>query len=114
MSEKEPDGVIKFPRKAPLVLPPGVVPLRIKPVPIASGEGLHWTCAVDLLKELIHDIETGRVHQPDMIYVAMQTRNEEDHVAHPSYNWFKDKRDGAVKTLGLLSSHLMGMWARAE
>ena len=105
--------IFKFPAR-PLVLPPNVVKLRAKPVPIESGEGEYWTSALDLLKELVHDIETGRVHAPEVIYVAMQTRNEKGMIAHPAYSWAVDKRNSLLQCLGLLSANIVNRSVEAR
>lgn len=72
--------------------------------PIKDHEGGHWGSALDCLKELVNDIEHGRVHVPDVIYIAMQTRNDRSQVAYPSYCWSDGKTDGLLM-VGLLMQH---------
>lgn len=75
--------------------PPGLVGasgeiIQFAPKPAAPPPGEGWTCALDMLKELIRDIESGEVAAPELIYVAMQTRdpNNPIRIARPAYNWF--------------------------
>jgi hypothetical protein len=90
-------------------LPPGsqkVVLINPKKNMITPHEGSHWTCALDVLKELIIDIEAGRIQPPDLIYIAMQTRNPKDKalVAYPSYCWYPGGMAGLAIS-GLLAKH---------
>ena len=96
-------------------LPENVTFLRDKPVPIQDNEGMGWKSAVDLLKELVHDIEAGRIEPPEMIYVAMLTRHPEkqDLVGYPSYSWMEPPVTRALVAFsGLLNRHTYLMQER--
>ena len=98
-------------------LPENVIPLRDKPVPIQDNEGMEWKSAVDLLKELVHDIEAGRLEPPEMIYVAMLTRHpdpgKQDMVGYPSYSWMESPAKRALVAFsGLLNRHMYLMQER--
>src|ERR1700688_3847304 len=66
----------------------------------------HWQSALDMLKELVNDIEKGRVSAPEIVYVAMQTRHSinRDMVATPAYHW-ADKQETGLALIGLLAKH---------
>jgi hypothetical protein len=114
----EDNNVIFGSRKPRLIHPDGgyigpkpepVVPLRTTPVPIAGGEGEHWTSALDVLRELIVDIEAGRISPPEVIYISMQCRNplNELEIKRPAYSWVDDrwKIQSRLVLKGLLAHH---------
>lgn len=91
-------------------VPPEVTMLPPKPITDKEKDATkHWVCAVDMLKELINDIEHGRINPPEFIYVAMRTRHPENKtfVAHPSYCWTPDEFKPVSRFLmkGLLAHH---------
>lgn len=100
--------ILKFPPK-----PPALVGIKSPVVNLRPNNKLtepdpvpHWTSALDCLRELINDIEHGRINPPDVIYVAMQTRHPTvaDMVAYPSYCWAEHK-SSALLMGGLLAKH---------
>jgi hypothetical protein len=104
-----PRPAIKRPSALNLVLPPGVT--RIPPAPIKSAGGEEWKSALDCLKELVHDIEAGRVAAPEMIYVAMRTVHKEPNdprnwIGYPSYSWMAPPQGHMAESfVGLLENH---------
>jgi hypothetical protein len=117
------DKIVKFPAavkvaKTPrLITPTGdfIPPVQrpeykqLPPKPIQAGEGEHWKSAVDLLKELIVDIEHGRIPEPECMYVAMQCRDPKSRagIARPGYSWTTEewKLQGRLLMIGLLTHH---------
>ena len=103
--------IMRFPWRPRLISAGTGEPLspvsRIGPAPIQPGEGEHWTCALDLLKELIHDIETGRLEVPTQIYVAMETEHPTEPAlkVYPSCAWSGQKSGSFLAYVGLLSLH---------
>jgi len=83
-----------------------VLLFKSKDIVITLHDGKHWTCALDMLKELVNDIEHGRCEAPDVIYVAMQTRHPKkpELVAYPSCCW-SDSRSNGLIMQGLLAKH---------
>jgi hypothetical protein len=74
--------------------------------PIVEHGGEHWKSALDCLKELVNDIETGRINAPTAVYVAMQTAHPEkpQYKSYPSYCWSGEQTNGLFM-LGLLTKH---------
>lgn len=89
-------------------IPPGGKILKFgkAPPPITKHAGGHWTTALDCLKELVSDIETGRVTPPSMVHISLQTKHPEhpEMVAYPSYCWSEGKTYG-LAMVGLLEKH---------
>lgn len=89
-------------------IPPGgkVIQFGKPAAPITKHAGEHWNSALDCLKELVSDIETGRTDAPTMIYVAVQARHPEhpEMVKYPSYCWSEGKSYG-LAMVGLLEKH---------
>jgi hypothetical protein len=85
---------------------PKVAILHPKNNAIGVTDGSHWKSALDMLKELVNDLEHGRISAPEYIYVAMQTRHSinRDMVAHPSYCWGSTPNSG-LNMIGLLAKH---------
>lgn len=89
-------------------IPPGGKVIQFgKPAPLVAHDGEHWHSALDCLRELVSDIETGRVETPTMIYVAMQTSHPEkpQYKKYPSYCW-SDCATSGIAMLGLLTKHI--------
>ena len=91
-------------------IPPVQRPVQqLPPKPVQYGEGEQWKSAVDLLKELIVDIEHGRIPAPECIYVAMQCRDPNDRalVKGPGYSWATPECEahGRLIMIGLLTRH---------
>ena len=86
--------------------PPKVALLRPKNNAIGTTDGSNWKSALDMLKELVNDLEHGRISTPEIIYVAMQTRHSVSTalVAHPSYCW-SGKEGSGLDMIGLLAKH---------
>lgn len=109
--------VLKFPRKPSLILPVGTsapgapgdpnVVAGPRPAPINAGSGEEWASSLDCLRELVNDIESGRLSPPTQIYICMQTRSPTDGgmVGYPSYSWAEHKAGSHLTHLGLLSRH---------
>ena len=85
---------------------PKVAVLHPKNNAIGTTDGSHWKSALDMLKELVNDLEKGRISTPEIIYVAMQTRHSVNTalVAHPSYCW-SGKEGSGLDMIGLLAKH---------
>lgn len=91
-------------------IPPVQRPVKqLPPKPIHESEGEQWKSAVDLLKELIVDIEHGRILEPECIYVAMQCRdpNNRARATGPGYSWVNPecRAEGRLIMIGLLTHH---------
>jgi|SRR5579863_83317 len=97
--------IFRRPPVTPLGTPNKIVMLKPNNA-IGTTDGSHWKSALDMLKELVNDIEKGRVSAPEYIYVAMQTRHSinQDMVAHPSYCWSAQPNSG-LNMIGLLAKH---------
>jgi hypothetical protein len=97
---------IKKPRQPELILPAGVQRIEPQNNQMTPHDGEHWKSALDCLKELVIDIETGRIPPPSMVYVALRTHHPEDPnlVGYPSYCW-SGGATGGVAYLGLLAKH---------
>jgi hypothetical protein len=85
---------------------PKITILHPKNNAITATDGSNWKSALDMLKELVNDIEKGRVSAPEIIYVAMQTRHSinRDMVAIPGYCWAEQPGSG-ISMIGLLVKH---------
>lgn len=87
--------------------------VALPPKPITDNEGMHWKSAVDVLKELINDIEHGRLQPPELIYIAMQTRHPErpELVQRPAYSWAPEdlKIQARLLMMGLLTHHAQSL-----
>lgn len=84
-----------------------VVLLGRKP-PVANLDGSTWKSALDMLKELMNDIEHGRIEAPDMVYVAMHSTTPDKKMYKlPSYVWAEGQDDihARLKMVGLLDLH---------
>jgi hypothetical protein len=88
-------------------------PLALKnvtslPAPTMSDHnGEHWKAPIDLVRELLHDMETGAVN-PDMIFVALQQQHDGGGISYPSYCW-SDARTNGLIMMGLLTRHIQKM-----
>ena len=89
------------------LIPPSSKVISLRPhAPIVEHGGEHWKSALDCLKELVNDIETGRINPPTAVYVAMQTAHHEkpQYKSYPSYCWSGEQANGLFM-LGLLTKH---------
>ena len=99
-----------MPARPGLVLPSNVQPLRTKPVPIKDGNP-GWQSALDCLKELVNDIETGRIAPPNLVFVALREPNPNNpHQArHPRYCWTANQDTQKLLFAGLLEHHKLAV-----
>jgi hypothetical protein len=88
--------------------PQGALPnITALPAPVMSDHnGEHWKAPIDLVRELLHDMETGAV-DPDCMYVAMRVRHTGDEklFSFPSYCYSRVNEDGLFM-IGLLTRHV--------
>lgn len=93
----------------PLFRPPAakIIGFPKATAPATDHQGEHWGSALDMLKELVNDIEAGRIPEPVMCYIAMQTRSPQDErlVQYPSYLWSAGATAG-LAVIGLLQKHV--------
>ena len=70
---------------------PAPVIATITAAPIVRDDCAEWKSSLDCLRELVHDIETGRISEPEMVYVSLVTRSKDNPelTAKPSYCWAK-------------------------
>lgn len=75
-----------------------------EPAPTVVG----WNCSLDVLKDLVSDIENGKVSAPDMIYIAMRVPHPTEPEAYmfPRYIWGPPSPGASLLFSGLLHQHL--------
>ncbi len=97
--------IFRKPPVTPLGTPNKIVMLKPHNA-VGATDGSHWKSGLDMLKELVNDIEKGRLSPPEIVYVAMQTRHSVNQmmVAHPSYCW-SSKEGSGLDMIGLLAKH---------
>ena|SRR6202522_499378 len=94
-------GQATAPTSAPVVA-------TIAAAPIVRDDCAGWKSSLDCLRELVHDIEIGRISEPELVYVSLVTRNRDNPelTAKPSYCWAqKDMAHTRLLFAGLLEHH---------
>lgn len=77
---------------------------RKPPIKDTLGKDIHWETPLDMLKELVNDLEHGRIAMPASVYVAMRVHHPDDNTksAYPHYMF----SDGDILTMaGVLAKH---------